>query len=82
MIDGRTDHAPHSEIWQHLKSGGLYVVLINDAILEADGNTAVVYKSLWDGAVFVRPYAEFYDGRFRNICIEEVADVRPEGERE
>lgn len=75
------NQAPHSEIWQHLRSGGLYMVLINDAILEADGNTAVVYKSLWDGAVFVRPYHEFYDGRFRNLSVEEVTDVRAEDDK-
>jgi hypothetical protein len=64
--------ADHSEIWQHLESGGLYIVLINDATNENTGEPAVVYKSLWDGAVWVRPYSEFYDGRFRNLMIEEV----------
>jgi hypothetical protein len=66
------NEAPHSEIWQHVESGGLYVVIVNDALIEKTGTTAVVYKSLWDGAVWVRPYSEFYDGRFRNLMIEEV----------
>jgi hypothetical protein len=71
----------HSEIWQHLQSGGLYTILISDATNENTGEPAVVYKSLWDGAVWVRPAAEFHDGRFRNLMVEEVTDVRSEEEK-
>ncbi|MEO0861129.1 MAG: DUF1653 domain-containing protein [Pseudomonadota bacterium] len=70
-----------SEIWQHKKSGGLYVVVERSAYIEADLTPAVVYRSLFDGAVWVRPAAEFFDGRFRNLSVDEVTDCRPENER-
>lgn len=56
-----------SEVYVHLKTGGLYVVL-SDAELEADLSRVVVYKSLKDGRVWVRPASEFYDQeRFQNL---------------
>lgn len=58
---------PKSEVYMHLKTGGLYVVL-TEAEIEHDLTSAVVYKSLADGRVWVRPCAEFYDeNRFRNL---------------
>lgn len=71
-----------SEIWQHVKSGGLYTVLDDNALLEADCSRAVIYRSLFDGQVWARSHAEFFDGRFRNLSVEEVADVTPQDESE
>ncbi|WP_065335496.1 hypothetical protein [Tritonibacter mobilis] len=69
-----------SEIWQHVRSGGLYTI-IGHGLIEADLTPATIYRSLWDGAVWVRPTAEFEDGRFRNLSVDEVTDCRPEADK-
>ena len=69
-----------SKIWQHVKSGGLYTI-IGHGVIVADLTPATIYRSLWDGAVWVRPTAEFEDGRFRNIAVDEVTDCRPEEDK-
>lgn len=51
-------------IWKHVRTGGLYEVLVADARIEATLEPVVVYKSMTDGVVWVRPVAEFMDGRF------------------
>jgi hypothetical protein len=56
-----------SQVYLHLKSRRLYVVLEWDAIIERSVTKAVVYRSLQDGQVWIRPYEEFTDGRFR--CV-------------
>lgn len=61
-----------SEIWRHVKSGGLYTIKDNNALIEATLVRAVCYASLFDGQVWVRPAEEFYDGRFVNIAIDEL----------
>lgn len=58
------------KIYKHLKSGKLYMVLYEDAIIEASMTPAVVYKSRLDNTVWVRPKAEFFDGRFMPITEE------------
>lgn len=63
----------HSEVWQHIESGGLYTIL-GDA-LDADMSPVIVHRSLWDGSLWVRSATEFHDGRFRNICLEEICDI-------
>lgn len=55
--------------YQHLKTGGLYEVL-GMARLEWNLDPVVVYRSEHDGSLWVRPEAEFYDGRF--VCCEIV----------
>ena len=52
------------EIWRHVKTGGLYGIVDVDARLEATNEKAIVYTSLHDGITWIRPYAEFMDGRF------------------
>lgn len=48
---------------RHVKSGGNYTVIC-EATVEATMAPAVVYRSEKDGSVWVRPRAEFCDGRF------------------
>ncbi|MEP2639829.1 DUF1653 domain-containing protein [Roseobacter sp.] len=62
----------NSKIWQHKKTGGLYRIITPDARIEATLECAVVYESLADGAIWVRPKSEFYDGRFCNLSGEDV----------
>jgi hypothetical protein len=50
-------------IIKHVKSGGLYKVM-GPAKIEATLEDVVVYMSLQDGKVWVRPMAEMVDGRF------------------
>lgn len=49
--------------WQHVKTGGIYTEL-HRACLEADLTEVVVYQSAHTGEIWVRPLAEFMDGRF------------------
>lgn len=61
-----------SEIWEHVKSGGLYRIVSTQGINENDMTRVTIYRSLWDGAVWVRPEEQFFDGRFRCLSIDEV----------
>lgn len=63
----------YSEIWQHVKTGGLYRIEDVNALIEADCTAAVAYRSLADGQLWVRPAAEFFDGRFQNLTKSEIA---------
>lgn len=51
-------------IYKHVKSGGLYVLEIQNALLEVNKESVVVYRSLETNQVWVRPHKEFFDGRF------------------
>ncbi|WP_368187413.1 hypothetical protein [Aestuariibius sp. HNIBRBA575] len=63
------NHDPNapSQIWIHRKTGGLYVIIDDNALIEADLTPAVAYRSLETGQLWVRPRAEFHDGRFANV---------------
>lgn len=65
---------PRSMVYRHVKTGGLYVVLHWDARIEASMDEAVVYQSLKDGMMWVRPKTEFMDGRFKCISREQLAE--------
>lgn len=57
------------EVWCHVASGGLYEIL-HSANIEKEGEQGakqVVYRSMQSGAVWIRPAAEFYDGRFAPV---------------
>lgn len=57
--------------WQHAK-GGIYRVL-RVARMEADLTPVVVYEDVNDKAeVWVRPQAEFEDGRFTPVRLRKV----------
>lgn len=59
-------------IWRHLKTGGAYRI-VGYTIIEATLTPAVIYQNA-HGASFVRPCAEFFDGRF---VQEPVARSKP-----
>lgn len=53
--------------WRHLKTGNEYVVL-GVGMIEATLTAAVLYRrAVGDPLVWVRPLAEFLDGRFVEI---------------
>lgn len=53
---------------QHVKhrKGGEYVI-VGTGWVEADMSLVVVYRKVDDSALWVRPMAEFIDGRFTKI---------------
>lgn len=70
MIEKRTingvevDFPSISNLWRHIKTGGVYVVMC-PAVIETDAVPAVAYAiANGDGTVWVRPVTEFLDGRF------------------
>ena len=52
--------------YRHKKSGGIYR-LVARGFLEMDLTPVTVYVSAHDGTVWVRPTAEFDDGRFEPV---------------
>lgn len=55
-------------MWKHKKSGGLYEIIEYSARdSESPDYLWVVYRSVKDGTVWVRPYVEFFDGRFEEV---------------
>lgn len=52
---------------RHKASNGTYRVICGGAYIEADMTVAVIYQSEENGMVFIRPQAEFLDGRFERI---------------
>ncbi|MBH0113239.1 3'-5' exoribonuclease [Novosphingobium sp. YJ-S2-02] len=64
------------ELVRHARRGGLYDVLgqgeLQSARQIAEGESMTVYRSLIDGRIWVRPSAEFRDGRFSPV-MERVA---------
>ena len=54
-------------IYRHKKRGTKYRLIEAGAILEATGERVVVYQCIDDGQVWVRPHAEFFDGRFERV---------------
>jgi len=52
--------------WRHIKRGTTYVVK-GTGIIEATLTVAVIYTADADGTTWVRPVAEFCDGRFERL---------------
>ena len=52
-----------TKIYRHTKRGGLYR-LVCMGLLEVNKKPHVIYQSLEDGQVWIRPRDEFFDGRF------------------
>lgn len=57
--------APAMGEWVHIKTGGSYT-LIARGMLESNREPVVIYRGK-DDRVWVRPEAEFMDGRFERI---------------
>lgn len=58
--------------FRHLKTGGFYT-LQTLAVNEADLAAVAVYTSDKTGVAWVRPAAEFFDGRFQALPTAPVA---------
>lgn len=55
-----------NNIFLHIKSGNFYR-FITEALREEDQIPLIVYQSIGDGKIWVRPKSEFYS-RFHSIC--------------
>jgi hypothetical protein len=60
-----------SEVWRDKESKGIFTI-ISHGLDAADLTPVTIYKSLFDGLIWVSPTADFEDG-FYNIAIDEVA---------
>lgn len=65
-----------SQVFLHLKTGGLYVVEDWDCRIEATWTQGVLYRSLATGQRVVRPLDEFADGRFQRLSHADLARVK------
>lgn len=54
--------------YRHVRTGGTYE-LLGDAIKESDLSTLALYRCEATGQVWVRPWAQFHDGRFEEIEV-------------
>lgn len=52
------------ELYKHVKTNHLYEMICSDAVDEPTIEPVVVYRALDTGVTWVRPHAEFFDGRF------------------
>ncbi len=69
-------------IWVHVKTGGRYALLV-EGQYEVDGQEMVAYQQLvpGGGTIWVRPKAEFYDGRFvKEGLANQQFEIDPLGE--
>jgi hypothetical protein len=57
-----SDPEPQS-VWRHVKRGSTYIV-DGFCTIEATMERGVIYTSMTDERVWVRPVSEFTDGRF------------------
>lgn len=56
---------PPRQRWRHVKTGGIYELIVGGACMEANNQPVAVYQSVGPGrATWVRPLNEFMDGRF------------------
>lgn len=55
------------EIYQHVKTGGLYFILHDNAKIEKTLEDAVVYTDTLHQHIWIRPKSEFFDGRFVKV---------------
>lgn len=61
---------PKGSIWQHKKTETLY--LVKDlVVMESDLQVAVAYSGVTENSrlTWVRPLAEFMDGRFERVTL-------------
>lgn len=71
-LDQLQEILPKGSIWQHKKTENLY--LVKDlVVLESDLQIAVAYSGVTENTrlIWVRPLAEFMDGRFEQVVLYE-----------
>lgn len=66
-----------STLWRHKKRGSIYEVIAQDASLQCSTNPSLettyltkdwtIYRSVESGSFYLRPTAEFNDGRFEKL---------------
>lgn len=56
----------HRELYRHNKTGGVYEAICN-AHMEETGDLMVVYRNIETGERWIRPAAQFNDGRFTRL---------------
>lgn len=66
---------PRSMIYRHVMTGGLYVVLHWEAMIESSMDKDVIYQSLSSCTIWVRPKSEFMDGRFECVPRDQIDKV-------
>ncbi len=69
--------------YRHKKRGTIYDI-VGGGIAQAsnapiqDGDPVVVYQSIDNDQIWIRPVAEFYDGRFETLTREQVEAIGQE----
>jgi hypothetical protein len=60
-------------IWRHKKRGSEYKIIgqgklqVSSHVAAIDDEWVVIYQNMNDGALWVRPSSEFFDGRFEKV---------------
>lgn len=54
-------------MWKHVKTGGIYVIILDNVLREHDLVPQVVYMNTEDKKIWSRPREEFFDGRFEEM---------------
>lgn len=64
---------PKGSIWRHKKTENLYMVK-DLVVMESDLQLAVAYSGVTENSrlTWVRPLAEFMDGRFERVVVGKV----------
>jgi Protein of unknown function (DUF1653) len=69
-LTGKALHAANAHVlprYRHIKRGTTYEVLTEGDNENSPGERVVIYRSEADGKVWVRPAAQFHDGRFEPL---------------
>ncbi len=59
------------KIYRHNKTKEVYQIL-HECKIEESNTLAVAYMNLVDEVIWVRPKAEFFDGRFSKIKVKDL----------
>lgn len=73
VVEAVTAAMATGPVFRHVKRGTLYELIHQSARMQhgavsaVDMQTVVVYRSLADDSIWVRPRKEFFDGRFVRV---------------